>query len=571
MKKFLLGLTVAAVIVVAGLAIALMRVNIEQFRPQIEAGLSQSLGRPVQVGAMSLSLREWAFAAQDIRIGEDPAFAKEPFVAADRLSVQVALWPLLSRRDLQVKRLDLQHPNIRLLQNKRGRWNFESLGEGVAAGANESPGTTTRHSVRIDALRVEGGELTIRSDDGSERKLSDVKISADGLASDRPFYLLISAIGPGGASARIEGSVGPLAAGDLMMSPLKTTVSLDSLDLASGLPGGGLAGTLSYRGDVSVDKGALAITGVATLDRLRLYPDAAIAPTPITFAHRLSYNINTRRGELSQGAFSIAESTLAINGKLDNRKAQMTLDLGIEGKTLQVDRVQPLLPMLGIVLPEDSSLEGGTLDLSLHARGTLDALTIVGPMQIAHSRLKGFSLGGKVSGVMSLAGLRVPDDTVIDTASADMTLSAAGVAMRNIVAIITDLGRLTGEGNVDANTNLDFHLRIQPDAALASGESSAGGSVAAALQGAMGKSSRDGIGLSISGNADQPKFKVDTKSIAGAVLSGLVAGKSGDANATPLDKAALKEKAADALIQGLFGKKKKAEAEPAPEPEEEGK
>lgn len=571
MKKLLLGFTAVLVIVAAGLAIALMRVDIEQFRPQIESSLSQSLGRPVQVGAMSLSLRELAFAAQDIRIGEDSAFAKEPFIAADRLSVQVALWPLLSRRELQVKQLDLQHPKIRLIQNKRGRWNFESLGEALAAGASEPPSRAAPESVRLDALRVEDGELSIRFDDGSTRKLIEVAIFADGLASDRAFNLQLSAIGPGGAKARIGGSVGPLAPGDLMLTPLKADVSLDGFDLASGLPEGGLAGTLSYRADASADKGVVTIAGNATLDSLRLYPDAAVAPSSISFAHRLTYNMSTRRGDLSQGVFTIAGSDLAINGKLDNRKAQMTLDLGIEGKDLQVDRVQPLLPMLGIVLPEDSSLEGGTLNLSLRARGALDALTIVGPMQIANSRLKGFSLGSKISGVMSLAGLRIPDDTVIDSASAHMTLSAAGVAMRNIIAIITDLGRVTGEGTVDANTNLNFQLRIQPDAALASGESAAGGSVAAALQGAMGKSSRDGIGLNISGNADQPRFKADTKSIAGAVLSGLVAGKSGDPNAAPLDNAELKEKAAGALIQSLFGKKKKVQPEPEPEPETDGK
>jgi len=570
MKKLLIGIAVVVVVAIAGLAIVLLRVDVEQFRPQIESSLSQTLGRPVQVGKMALSLSRLAFTADDIRIGDDPAFAKEPFVTADRLAVQVALWPLLTQRELQVKQLLLQQPRIRLIQSRKGRWNVESLGEALAASAATPPSSAAPQCVRIDALRVEGGQLTLRFDDGSERQLTDLSLAADGLAADRAFTVKIGASGPGGAKARIDGTLGPLAAGDMLLTPLRARLDLDGFDLASGAPGGGLAGALDYRGDLAARDGAITLTGKATVDRLRLYPDAAVAPAAVTFDHQATYDLNSRRGELGRGAFAIGASALAIGGRFDNRKAQMTLDLGIEGNALPVDDVQGLLPMLGMVLPEDSRLEGGTLKLSLHAQGKLDALTIAGPMRLEHSRLKGFSLGSKVSGVMALAGLRIPDDTVIESAAADVTLDAGGVTMRNIVAVITDLGRLTGEGSVNAQTQLDFRLRIQPDAALASGSSVAGGSVASALQGAIGKSNRDGIGLTVSGTAQQPQFKADTRALAGAVLSGLVAGKTGDPNAADatLDKAALKEKAADAVIKSLFGKKKKAEQEPEPAAED---
>ncbi|PIQ36819.1 MAG: hypothetical protein COW59_10600 [Lysobacterales bacterium CG17_big_fil_post_rev_8_21_14_2_50_64_11] len=129
----------------------------------------------------------------------------------------------------------------------------------------------------------------------------------------------------------------------------------------------------------------------------------------------------------------------------------------------------------------------------------------------------------------------------------------------DILAIITGIGQVTGAGTLDANQNLDFTLRIAPDAALAgTGGSAAAGGLATALQGALGKSSRDGIGLKVTGTADSPKFTLETRAVAGAVLSGLLAGKSGDPAAeVALDKNALQDKAADALIKGLFGKKKK--------------
>jgi hypothetical protein len=162
---------------------------------------------------------------------------------------------------------------------------------------------------------------------------------------------------------------------------------------------------------------------------------------------------------------------------------------------------------------------------------------------------------------MTLAGLNAPANTEIKSASTLLRVDPDGVKLDEILAIITDIGQVTGAGTLDAKQNLDFALRIVPDATLASsGEGSGTGSIALALQGALGKSNRDGIGLKVTGTADNPKFKLETRAVAGAVLSGLLAGKSGDgaADAT-IDKDALQEKAADAVLKGLFGKKKKSE------------
>src|SRR3546814_19166680 len=62
--------------------------------------------------------------ADAIEIGDDPAFAQQPFVKADRLAVQVAPWPLISKRELQVTHLILERPVIRLVQGRKAAWNF---------------------------------------------------------------------------------------------------------------------------------------------------------------------------------------------------------------------------------------------------------------------------------------------------------------------------------------------------------------------------------------------------------------------------------------------------------------
>jgi len=553
MKKLLVGILVLFAVVFGGLAVALLSVDVDQFRPRIETSLSSTLGRPVSIGKMTLSLRELAFTADAIVIGDDPAFANQPFVKADRLAVQVAPWPLLSKRELQVTHFTLQQPTIRLVQGRKASWNFASLTAG------ETPPDSKAPTLRIDSLRIDDGQISIAFADGSESTLSNLDISADNLSMDSAFPLTLSGTGPGGAQVRIDALVGPLLAADMMHSPLQAELTLDGFDLGSGLPGGGLAGTLAYRGKLGAQAGTVDLDGSASVVALRLFPDAAAAPGPVRFAHRTRYDLNSQRGQISNGTFSLGGAALAVAGQLDSRGKNLRVDLNITGKALAVDAVQGLLPMLGIVLPENSQLQGGQLNLDLNARGALDALRISGPLQLENSRLAGFSLGEKLAGVMTLAGINPPADTEIKSASTQVRVDPAGVKLDDILAIITGIGQVTGAGTLDANQNLDFTLRIAPDAALAgTGGSAAAGGLATALQGALGKSSRDGIGLKVTGTADSPKFTLETRAVAGAVLSGLLAGKSGDPAAeVALDKNALQDKAADALIKGLFGKKKK--------------
>lgn len=563
MKKLMIGIVLLLVIAIGGLAVALMTVDVDQFRPRIEASLSSALGRPVSIGKMTLSLRELAFTADAIEIGDDPAFAKLPFVKADQLAVRVAPWPLISKRELQITHLILEQPVIRLVQGRKATWNFVSLTPG------ETPPESNSPALRIDSLRINDGQVTFAFADGSQNMLSDLDITADNMSMDSTFPLKITGTGPGGAQMLIDAQVGPLLTANMMNSPFSAELTLDGFDLASGLSGGGLAGTLAYRGKLNATAGKIDLDGSATLDALRLFPDAAVAPSPVRFAHRTRYDLNSQRGQISNGEFSLGAAVLALAGQLDNRGKQLRVDLSIDGKALAVDEVQGLLPMLGIVMPENSRLQGGQLNLDLDARGALDAMVISGPVKLENSRLNGFSLGGKLAGVMTLAGLNAPANTEIKSASTLLRVDPDGVNLDEILAIITDIGQVTGAGTLDAKQNLDFALRIAPDAALSSsGEGSGIGSIALALQGALGKSNRDGIGLKVTGTADDPKFKLETRAVAGAVLSGLLAGKSGDgaADAT-IDKDALQEKAADAVLKGLFGKKKK---EVSPEESDNG-
>src|SRR4051812_45892777 len=148
MRKIGIAILVLVVLVVAVLAIAPKMINVNRYHDQIESQLSAKLGRPVQLGAMSLSLLPPKFTVANAVIGEDPAFGTGAFAQMQSMAVRVKLLPLL-RKDVQIQSLTLEHPQVEMVKNEQGVWNFASIGkpQGAAAPAGQqAPGTPSKPS-----------------------------------------------------------------------------------------------------------------------------------------------------------------------------------------------------------------------------------------------------------------------------------------------------------------------------------------------------------------------------------------------------------------------------------------
>src|SRR6185295_17597823 len=114
------------VVVIAALAFRAL-VDVNRYRPQIEAKLRDRLGRDVSLGPMKLSLIPLAFRVENAVIGEDPAFDTGlPFARVETLFVSPELFPLL-RHEVQISSVQLDRPSLELVRNEKGVWNFSSL------------------------------------------------------------------------------------------------------------------------------------------------------------------------------------------------------------------------------------------------------------------------------------------------------------------------------------------------------------------------------------------------------------------------------------------------------------
>src|SRR5574337_2103920 len=168
MKRLLIGMLVVLVLLVVAGVGTLLLVDANHFRPQIQATLSQALGREGTLSQLQVSVWSGSLDADDIRIGDDPAFGGQAFISAQSLRLGVQLWPLLLHRQLHVTSLTLDQPSVRLVQNRAGRWNFASFGEAtVAAPSAASPGEPLAFSV--DKLRIKHGRIDLQPSTGDVR------------------------------------------------------------------------------------------------------------------------------------------------------------------------------------------------------------------------------------------------------------------------------------------------------------------------------------------------------------------------------------------------------------------
>lgn len=567
MKRVLIGL-IATVLVLVVLAVAaLLLVDVNQFRPQIQSTLSEALGRDVTVGKLHVAVWSGSLDADDIRIGDDPAFGQQPFVSAKSLELGVRLWPLLLHRQLHITSLSLQQPQVRLLQKSDGSWNFAKFG-GAAGASSAKPAADAAGqplTFSVDRLRINNGSIELQRAVGGSRHYRDVQLSADHVGLGVAFPFSMSAAIAGGGSLKIDGKLGPWNATNALLTPVDAHLVMQHLDLVgAGLMTGadGVGGVLDIDTHIVSDKGALQSKGHIEARKLKLVAAGSPSPQPLSVDYQASYKLSGRTGSIEHSTLGSGGAKLSLSGDFDNRQKTMQLNLRVSGKQLPIDGLQPLLPVFGVVLPQNSRLSGGSLTVDLRATGPLDALVISGPVSLDNTRLAGYSLGSKLGGALSLAGIKAPQDTVIRHAQASLKIQPAGINADAVNAEIVDLGSFTGKGSMAADGKLDFRMLVKLDKAITgAGQTGQGlggllGNSGAGrlLGGVLGGTSDQGIGVRVAGTASQPSFKLDPSAVAGLLKAGL-GGAMNKSTPDPRQpaKPSSKKDALNNLLRGVLG------------------
>ena len=388
MRKLLLGGLILLLLIGGLLAFAVSNLNslVEANKDRLLAQAEQALGRSLQIGDIELSLWGGIGARlQNVALADDPAFSSDTFVRATDLQITLKLMPLL-RQELEVGRVSVRDPVIRLIRNAEGVFNFASLGreQTQVASPQDSGGTQAAPPQASETAPASGAEglpllvalANIANGDihytdrqtQTELRLSQLDLEVEDLSLDRPLSLELSAAFLAEQqNLSVSGSFGPLGPqvqveqlavdASLSLDPLDTAALAQALpQVAETLPAGlGLSGPLRLSSRVSGTAAAPMVSDV----------------------------------RLTAAVFESDQANLRVTGEVGPLGADMAalrfdgdIALGPVGLP-QLLRFDPLAAHLP---PELRA--GGPATVTLRAEGGLDDLALVATVEATDSALE---------------------------------------------------------------------------------------------------------------------------------------------------------------------------------------
>jgi len=571
-----LAIAVAAILVI--LIVVPFLIPINKFKPTIESSASAALGRKVQLGNLSLSLLTGSVGIDDVSVSDDPKFNSAPFLTAKTVKVGVELIPLIFSQQLNVTEITVVDPQVTMLKDPSGRWNFSSIGGAPGKTAQKTPansGGTSAESLSIGKLRLEDGQITLGSTNSRKRTVyTKVNLTASDVAMKNNFPVLFSMELPGGGTMKIDGKVGPVDANDAALTPQNVKLTIGGLNLAStGFldPSLGLGGVADMDANLVSDKGQMATKGQLKLSKAVLVAGGSPSGVPVIVNFDTKYDLVKGTGVLHPSTINIGNAKSNLNGTYKSQGDDFAVDLKINGEGLPATDLESFLPALGIHLPDKSRLSAGTMNTNLHVSGPTDKLVTDGNIGLFNGKLAGFDLGQKLSGIGSLAGIKSGGDLLIEKFTTDLHMATTGLRADNLDAVVPALGSMVGNGTVDAKNNLDFKLvaTVNNNVATAAAGSAAGGMVGGNVGKMLGggaagcKNGGIKVPLQIHGTTASPQFVPDIGGAAASLLKSEFScagsgGAGGITNAAGALAGGGKGSTADTINQlgGLFGKKK---------------
>lgn len=209
------GVCLAIPIGIAGFLIATFDAN--EWKPRLVDAVRQATGRDLSLNGpigLTMSLVP-SIRARDVALSNPPGFSRAAMVTLERLEIEVALLPLLSRH-VEIRRLVLVKPDIRLERDANGtpNWAFtpEAKPASVSAAGSASPKAPAQPvGFGFQDVRIQDGTLAYRDAvTGSVRLVTIPMANAHVASFASPMHVSAEAVSDG-TPVRVVADVGSLA------------------------------------------------------------------------------------------------------------------------------------------------------------------------------------------------------------------------------------------------------------------------------------------------------------------------------------------------------------------------
>ena len=246
MRKWIIAGAILIATVVVALAL-LLNINslIERNKGYLLAQAEQALGRKISVGEVEATLfTGFGLRLKNFAMTDDPAYSAEEFVRAKDLQVNVKFWPLL-RREVQVKRVILHAPEIRIVRNPEGKFNFSTIGkkekekkpavekEKIERAPKEAK-PEAEPGFLVSLVDISDGDIRyVDQKQGADLQLRQIDLKVEDLDLNQPFSVkLAAAVYDDKQNLKLTSKIGPLRSdGEFNQAPLDGEIDIDPLDM----------------------------------------------------------------------------------------------------------------------------------------------------------------------------------------------------------------------------------------------------------------------------------------------------------------------------------------------------
>ena len=242
MRKWVIaGIVLLFVGAIVALSILNLNSLINRNKDYLVDQAEQALGRKVSVGEVAVSLRNGiGVRLNDFSLSDDTSFSSGDFIRARDLQLNLKLLPLLTK-EIQIKRLILHDPVIGIIRDKKGNFNFSSIGkkgkekERAATKEDREPSKkkVAPLPLLVSLVDISGGDVRyLDRKEGVDLRIEQIDLRVKDLDFAKPFSVnLTAALFSKRQNLKIKARVGPLhPEADFSEVPLEGEIKVDPID-----------------------------------------------------------------------------------------------------------------------------------------------------------------------------------------------------------------------------------------------------------------------------------------------------------------------------------------------------
>jgi len=529
-------LAAVAFILLVGLIVPYF-LDADRYRSVIASAIQDQTGRSVTIGKIRARLLpRVGFVIESFALGNPRGFAEGNLIAVDQIRGGLA-WGPLFRREFQLSSIELVHPALVLLEDERGKTNYDFDTKKKPGAAAESSGFRLAD---IDTIQLTDVEVTLARVTGRQRKivpflhvthitgelgnvaldaarlkqwtadahLAGVRGELAGLRGQAEFRSGEFKLRDGAIESNFEGDLGKVARvkGSLRVADVEKAVaefelSTPLLDLDQVMA----QAESSPAVPAAAGKSELVARGRLSADRIRYAPYEATGG-------KAELRIFTDRMEIWPVTLALYGGSLGVSARVDKRQLPERFSANIEARNVDV----------GKMLASDPGTRGkitGTGELTLQVFGSFgpdvfNSLTGSGNVAVRDGRFPGFNLGGamqtlaKVRQVLTLGQGTIPSgETSFSAITGDLSLGG-GRVRSNLIHVDSSAGTVDMRGSFGFDQTLEYDGQAVLISSSSGGIESPVDAVAKVLGGVMKQTvGRITVPFAVRGTFADPKIQ----------------------------------------------------------------